>query len=142
MAPKQAAKEPAPSSIPPSVAAPSHGQTSGSSQPTKPAVKSSSSVSNRPAKTPPTSLRNAQDAQEILVGIWNRYVEETPQRVKLMDVFMAFLVVVGVLQFVYCIVAGNYVRLISPPLFPGAWHGEEQERKCPRHSGRSPRGGT
>ncbi|KAJ9624930.1 oligosaccharyltransferase complex subunit epsilon [Taxawa tesnikishii (nom. ined.)] len=108
MAPKQAAKEPAPSSIPPSVAAPSHGQTSGSSQPTKPAVKSSSSVSNRPAKTPPTSLRNAQDAQEILVGIWNRYVEETPQRVKLMDVFMAFLVVVGVLQFVYCIVAGNY----------------------------------
>lgn len=33
----------------------------------------------------------------------------TPQRVKLIDAFMAFLVVVGVLQFVYCVLVGNYV---------------------------------
>lgn len=30
----------------------------------------------------------------------------------LLDVFMAFLVLVGGIQFVYCVVAGNYVRLI------------------------------
>ena len=29
---------------------------------------------------------------------------------KLIDVFMAFLVVVGGLQFVYCVLVGNYVR--------------------------------
>jgi hypothetical protein len=29
--------------------------------------------------------------------------------VKLIDVFMAFLVVVGGLQFVYCVLVGNYV---------------------------------
>ena len=34
---------------------------------------------------------------------------KTPQRTKLIDAFMAFLMVVGGLQFVYCVVAGNYV---------------------------------
>lgn len=45
------------------------------------------------------------------MGVWNKYVETTPQRVKLLDVFMAFLIVVGVIQFVYCVIAGNFVRL-------------------------------
>lgn len=36
-------------------------------------------------------------------------MDTTPQRTKLIDVFMSFLVVVGVLQFVYCVIAGNYV---------------------------------
>lgn len=31
----------------------------------------------------------------------------------MIDVFMGFLVVVGVLQFVYCVIAGNYVSLPS-----------------------------
>ena len=38
-------------------------------------------------------------------------MSNTPQRIKLIDVFMAFLVVVGVVQFVYCVLAGNYVCL-------------------------------
>ena len=41
----------------------------------------------------------------------SHYVDTTPQRTKLLDAFMAFLVVVGGLQFVYCVLAGNYVRL-------------------------------
>ena len=32
---------------------------------------------------------------------------------KLIDAFMAFLVVVGGVQFVYCVLVGNYVRLFS-----------------------------
>lgn len=47
----------------------------------------------------------------MLAGIWERYVSETPQRVKLLDTFMAFLVLVGALQFVYCVLVGNYVSL-------------------------------
>ncbi|RFU36130.1 hypothetical protein B7463_g266, partial [Scytalidium lignicola] len=46
--------------------------------------------------------------QEIALGIWQNYLDKTSQRTKLIDVFMAFLVVVGVLQFVYCVIAGNY----------------------------------
>jgi oligosaccharyltransferase complex subunit epsilon len=45
--------------------------------------------------------------------LWNTYLEKTPQRVKLIDVFMAFLVVVGGVQFVYCVLAGNYVSLLE-----------------------------
>ncbi|TKA82255.1 hypothetical protein B0A55_01692 [Friedmanniomyces simplex] len=52
--------------------------------------------------------RSLQDAQQILLGMWNTYVDKTPQRVKLLDTFMAFLMLVGVLQFVYCVIAGNY----------------------------------
>lgn len=43
------------------------------------------------------------------MAMWDNYVKATPQRTKLIDVFMAFLVVVGVLQFVYCVIVGNYV---------------------------------
>jgi hypothetical protein len=41
--------------------------------------------------------------------VWNKYVDETPQRVKLLDAFLVFLIAVGVLQFVYCVIAGNFV---------------------------------
>ncbi|KAF1981340.1 defender against death DAD protein, partial [Aulographum hederae CBS 113979] len=48
------------------------------------------------------------EAQQILTGVWQNYVQRTPQRTKLVDVFMAFLVVVGALQFVYCVIVGNF----------------------------------
>jgi len=49
-----------------------------------------------------------QSAQEVLLGIWKDYFDTTPQQSKLIDAFMAFLAIVGVLQFVYCIILGNY----------------------------------
>jgi oligosaccharyltransferase complex subunit epsilon len=57
--------------------------------------------------------KSSNDAQDILQGVWNRYVEKTPQRTKLLDSFMLFLVVVGALQFLYVVLVGNFVRL--PP---------------------------
>lgn len=36
-------------------------------------------------------------------------MRETPQRAKLVDAFMAFLVAVGGLQFLYVVLVGNYV---------------------------------
>jgi oligosaccharyltransferase complex subunit epsilon len=66
------------------------------------------SVPTIPAKASYKSSSN-QSPQEIALGIWQNYLDTTPQRTKLIDVFMGFLVVVGVLQFVYCVIAGNYV---------------------------------
>ncbi|BFZ62168.1 oligosaccharyltransferase complex subunit epsilon [Saitoella coloradoensis] len=40
--------------------------------------------------------------------LWHSYTTKTPQKLKILDAFMAFLVVVGVLQFVYCVLVGNY----------------------------------
>ncbi|PSN69684.1 defender against death DAD protein [Corynespora cassiicola Philippines] len=55
-----------------------------------------------------TSKAGNNDAQAIVAGVWDNYVSKTPQRVKLLDTFMAFLVFVGALQFLYCIIVGNF----------------------------------
>lgn len=78
-------------------------QTSTSQVPTKP-----SATSTTTTKVSKTSSNSKQNAQEIAIGIWNNYVENTPQRMKLIDVFMVFLIVVGVVQFVYCVLAGSF----------------------------------
>ncbi|TVY43523.1 Dolichyl-diphosphooligosaccharide--protein glycosyltransferase subunit, partial [Lachnellula occidentalis] len=57
---------------------------------------------------PSSKKAGNQSPQEIALGIWESYLDNTPQRTKLIDIFMSFLVVVGVLQFVYCVIAGNY----------------------------------
>jgi len=61
-----------------------------------------------PIKSKSNSNKSPQD---IALGIWQGYLDTTPQRTKLIDVFMGFLVLVGVLQFVYCVIVGNYVCL-------------------------------
>jgi oligosaccharyltransferase complex subunit epsilon len=58
----------------------------------------------------PVNSKSSNDAQDILQGVWNKYVKNTPQRTKLLDTFMAFLVVVGALQFLYVVLVGNFVR--------------------------------
>jgi len=80
-----------------------------SSQPASSAPSSSLTSAFTPTK--PSSSVNTQsnNAQDVLLGLWNSYLKDTPQRVKLVDCFMAFLVVVGVLQFVYAVVGGSYV---------------------------------
>jgi hypothetical protein len=59
--------------------------------------------------------KSSNDAQDILQGVWNRYVEKTTQRTKLLDSFMAFLVVVGALQFLYVVLVGNFVSTTLNP---------------------------
>ncbi|RMD40599.1 hypothetical protein DV735_g4533, partial [Chaetothyriales sp. CBS 134920] len=45
---------------------------------------------------------------DIAVYVVNRYIHDTPSRTLVLDVFLAFLVLVGGVQFVYCLVGGNY----------------------------------
>ncbi|ORY08213.1 DAD family-domain-containing protein [Clohesyomyces aquaticus] len=76
--------------------------TTTSTTPSKPSTSSYVSTS---AKSHSTS---STDASEIARSVWNKYLSKTPQRVKLLDSFMAFLVVVGALQFLYCCLVGNF----------------------------------
>jgi len=92
MAPKRNAREPTPSST-------GTTQSSSTAASTVPSIPTKASI----------KASNNQSPQAIALGIWQNYLDTTPQRTKLIDVFMAFLVVVGVLQFVYCVIAGNYV---------------------------------
>lgn len=59
----------------------------------------------------PTSRKtssNATTTHDILTSTWTKYTHKTPQRTKLLDTFMAFLVAVGALQFLYVVVVGNF----------------------------------
>jgi len=72
-----------------------------------------STISSTPVPNKPSYDAKAKNAnkspQDIALGIWQSYLDTTPQRTKLIDTFMAFLVLVGVLQFVYCVLVGNFV---------------------------------
>lgn len=74
-----------------------------------------------PASTTPQPKPSSQGQNAIVTWfqtIQQYYVKETPQRTKLIDVFLVFLVAVGAVQFLYCVLAGNYVR-------------HHQKSKCP-----------
>ncbi|KAK9368423.1 DAD family-domain-containing protein [Lipomyces kononenkoae] len=77
-----------------------------------------SSPSSQVTESPSTSgittaskipaLPTAADSSAIIRQAWASYIKDTPRKLKLVDTFMVFLVVVGVIQFVYCILVGNY----------------------------------
>ncbi|KAF2786404.1 defender against death DAD protein, partial [Melanomma pulvis-pyrius CBS 109.77] len=73
-----------------------------------PAKQTSTTTSAKPAPKSTSKPGSSTNASDILQGVWDKYVHKTPQRVKLLDSFMAFLVVVGALQFVYCCIVGNF----------------------------------
>ncbi|KAF2204480.1 defender against death DAD protein [Delitschia confertaspora ATCC 74209] len=71
--------------------------------------KSSSTAAGKSASATSTKQQlDPHNAGDVLNSIWRKYMEQTPQRVKLMDAFMGFLIVVGVLQFLYCLIVGNF----------------------------------
>ncbi|KAI9849214.1 MAG: oligosaccharyltransferase complex subunit epsilon [Thelocarpon superellum] len=68
----------------------------------------STTASPSKSRTRSQAKDSSSTPQDILQNLWKSYVNSTPQRVLLIDTFMAFLIVVGVLQFAYCVLAGNY----------------------------------
>ncbi|RDA92656.1 hypothetical protein CP533_1453 [Ophiocordyceps camponoti-saundersi (nom. inval.)] len=55
-----------------------------------------------------SSARSGANWSVVLQNLQRHYVKETPQRTKLIDIFLAYLVFIGAVQFLYCVVAGNY----------------------------------
>ncbi|KAL2022796.1 hypothetical protein VTK56DRAFT_4612 [Thermocarpiscus australiensis] len=130
MAPKQrstaaqaaaaGAAAPAPSSAPsaasPAAPAASKPPSSSSSSSSSPPSSSSSSSKTTSSTSGSSGGGGATSGRRAGVPTWDRIVSNvaahyraaTPQRTKLLDAFMAFLVAVGGLQFVYCVLAGNY----------------------------------
>ncbi|KAJ4197760.1 oligosaccharyltransferase complex subunit epsilon [Fusarium falciforme] len=56
----------------------------------------------------PKPKKSGDSWDKVLQNIYDHYIQDTPQRTKLIDVFLVFLVAVGALQFLYCVLAGNY----------------------------------
>jgi oligosaccharyltransferase complex subunit epsilon len=106
MAPKKnaAASSTTPTSTPSKVS-----QSANSAAQSIKASANSAAQTIKSSTTPSRSGKSSNSFPDIVAGIWNNYTSKTPQRVKLLDTFMVFLLVVGALQFVYCVIAGNYV---------------------------------
>ncbi|KAM0434615.1 hypothetical protein ACHAPT_003713 [Fusarium lateritium] len=74
------------------------------------AATAQASSSTTPASVPQPKAKKGGAASwdKVLQNIYDHYIQDTPQRTKLIDVFLVFLVAVGALQFLYCVLAGNY----------------------------------
>ncbi|KAI9375698.1 DAD family-domain-containing protein [Aspergillus egyptiacus] len=71
------------------------------------AAPSTSSPATTLSSGPKTLVANSS-VSDIALHVWHQYLTTTPQRTMLLDAFMAFLLLVAGVQFVYCVVAGNY----------------------------------
>ena len=55
---------------------------------------------------PPAAAASASKA--ALDTLWNAYLNTTPSRLKFIDAFLVFLVLSGVIQFVYCVLVTSF----------------------------------
>lgn len=76
------------------------------------ATPASTTTTGTHAKVAGQAQEATTQLQEAVVQVWKNYVDKTPQRVKLLDSFLAFLVFVGAVQFAYCILASTFVSLL------------------------------
>ncbi|ROT39779.1 defender against cell death 1 protein [Sodiomyces alkalinus F11] len=73
-----------------------------------PTAATAPAVASTPSKITVKPSSGAQSWDQVIMSVYNYYQSQTPQRTKLIDVFMAFLVLAGGVQFLYCILGGNY----------------------------------
>ena len=62
------------------------------------------------AKTSEKTVRiqsEKSEVQSIIQDAWKSY-QSTPTNLRLIDVFMLFLMLSGITQFIYCVLVGNY----------------------------------
>lgn len=56
----------------------------------------------------PRASNKAAPPSNAFTQLYKAYISETPSLFKLIDAFLLFLFVTGVLQFVYCVVLSDY----------------------------------
>ena len=44
----------------------------------------------------------------VLRDLWKRYQEDTPQKLKLVDAYLGYIMVTGIVQFLYCCLVGTF----------------------------------
>ncbi|GKZ35472.1 oligosaccharyltransferase complex subunit epsilon [Aspergillus brasiliensis] len=76
--------------------------------PSPPTMPSASASASSSLSSGPKTLTQNSSIYDIAHTVWQQYLATTPQRTMLLDAFMGFLVLVGGVQFVYCVVGGNY----------------------------------
>lgn len=69
---------------------------------------------SKAAKASAAASKDQDDWVQLAQNVYDYYVNNTPQRLMLIDIFLVYLMVVGALQMVYNIAFGDYVRITLP----------------------------
>ncbi|KAG8789807.1 oligosaccharyltransferase complex subunit epsilon [Serendipita sp. 398] len=67
-----------------------------------------SSSTTTASKAGPSSSSTRNSSNNAILTLWNAYMEETPARLKLIDAFLFFLMLSGIIQFVYCVLISSF----------------------------------
>ena len=61
-----------------------------------------------PAKPAPAPAASAPASSNAVQSLWKAYYENTSTRLKTIDAFLVFLMLSGIIQFLYCILVTNF----------------------------------
>ncbi|TRM68500.1 DAD/Ost2 [Schizophyllum amplum] len=61
-----------------------------------------------PKAVVPASAPSAANQKDALQALWKAYSEQTPDRLKFIDSFLVFLMLSGIVQFLYCVLVTNF----------------------------------
>ncbi|KAF8265577.1 defender against cell death 1 [Lactarius quietus] len=65
--------------------------------------------SSTPKHTPlPTKLAPSSHSSAAVQSLWTAYLDSTSSRLKFIDAFLFFLILNGVIQFVYCVIVTSF----------------------------------
>ncbi len=59
------------------------------------------------SKTAPT-VKSGSSPQSPLLSLWTAYYDTTSTRLKTIDAFLVFLMLSGIIQFLYCVLITNF----------------------------------
>jgi len=55
-----------------------------------------------------SSQTSSLSTTSVLQGLWKTYIDDTPSKLKTIDAFLVFIMLSGIVQFVYCIAVTNF----------------------------------
>ena len=60
------------------------------------------------SKTQHTTAKMPESLKSVLTKCYDEYVNHTPKKLKMMDAYLAYIMLTGIMQFVYCCLVGTF----------------------------------
>jgi oligosaccharyltransferase complex subunit epsilon len=57
---------------------------------------------------PPKAPSSSASAGSVVQQLWKTYNDDTPSKLKTIDAFLVFIMLSGIIQFLYCILVTNF----------------------------------
>lgn len=61
-----------------------------------------------PDKREETSTKMPESLRSVLVKFYDEYMQSTPKKLKIVDAYLLYVLLTGIVQFVYCCLVGTF----------------------------------